>query len=565
MLRSWLPTWALQYQKSWLNGDLGAGLIVTIMLIPQSLAYAMLAGLPPQMGMYASIAPLLAYALLGSSMSLAVGPVAVVSLMTATALAPLASPGSPEYANLAILLALLSGIMLLLFGLLRLGALANLLSHPVIAGFINGSALLITIGQLKPLLGMEYSAQGGLAQLYAFVTHLHTVAPYTAAIGITALVCLWLARRLLKGTAARLAPMLVVVAGILWLALLRWDATAGVKIVGAVPAGLPSLHWALPQWGDVRALLLPALLLSLVGMVESISVARSLAHKKKQRIDANKELLGLGAANLASAISGGYPVTGGFARSVVNFSAGANTPLAGVISAVLMSLVLLGATSWFYYLPQAILAATIIIAVTGLLDFSALRMAWRFDRGDALAFVATLLGVLVLGVEEGIVLGVVLSLVTMVYRTSRPHVASLGLMPGTEHFRNTDRHPEAQPLPGTLILRVDENFYFGNASAIESCIQERLAQQGQIQHLVLVMSAVNRIDLTGLEMLEDLYHNLKTQGKQLHLTEVKGPVMDALGTQTLAHHIKDRIWLSTYAAYQALAARQPEPGSAVTV
>ncbi|MEQ1487061.1 MAG: sulfate permease [Methylotenera sp.] len=551
MLNKILPIWAKSYQKSWLSGDLIAGLIVTVMLIPQSLAYAMLAGLPPEVGIYASILPLIAYALFGSSMTLAVGPVAVVSLMTANALQGLAMQGTPEYVALAMLLALISGVMLVIFGLLRFGVLSNLLSHPVISGFITGSALLITIGQIKPLLGLSFKADGALHNLTGIVTHLSEANLTTAAIGISALLALWLSRTLLKGIIAKLSPMFVVIIATAVTAYYQLAQQAGVKIVGTVPAGLPSLHLAAPTATQLSSLWLPALLISLVGLVESVSVARSLAQKRKQRIDANKELLGLGAANVASALSGGYPVTGGFARSGVNFSAGANTPLAGVISAILMSIVLLGMTGWFYHLPQTVLAATIIIAVITLVDFSVLKHAWHFDRTDSFAFLATMIGVLILGVEEGIVLGVVLSLASMIFKTSQPHIAVVGRVAGTEHFRNVERH-QVETAPHLLALRIDENIYFGNAAVVELTIQEALQKQPLTSNLLLIMSAVNRIDYTGLEMLTDLQDDLKSRGIKLCLAEVKGPVLDALTHSALPLQLEQCIYLSTHEAFLAL-------------
>ncbi|MCD8514717.1 MAG: sulfate permease, partial [Burkholderiaceae bacterium] len=467
----WLPTWLSSYQRGQLPGDLTAGLIVTVMLIPQSLAYAMLAGLPPEVGLYASILPLLAYAALGSSMTLAVGPVAVASLMTASALQPLATPGSPEYVALAIALALLSGVMLLVFGFLRLGFLAQLLSHPVISGFITGSALLIAIGQTRHLLGLPAGGDHAIGQVWHLLTHLPQVEWVTASIGLGAVALLLLMRRLL-GThlLGKLAPMAVVILGTVAVAFWQLDQSAGVRIVGEVPAGLPMLGLSLPGWNATLALLLPALLISLVGFVESVSVAQSLALKRRQRIEPNKELLGLGAANVASALSGGYPVTGGFARSVVNFAAGAQTPLAGVISAALMAGVLLGLTGWFHYLPHAVLAATIVVAVLQLVDFQTLRQAWRYDRADALAFAATAAGVLLLGVEAGILAGVALSLGVLVWRSSRPHIAVIGRVPGTEHFRNVLRH-KVETRPGLLALRVDENLFFANAALVEQHIE----------------------------------------------------------------------------------------------
>lgn len=551
ILNSLIPQWARHYQKAWFGGDLTAGVIVTVMLIPQSLAYAMLAGLPPQVGIYASILPLIAYALLGSSMTLAVGPVAVVSLMTANALQLLSTQGTPEYTTLAMLLALISGVMLIVFGLLRLGVLSNLLSHPVISGFITGSALLITIGQIKPLLGLSFTADGALNTLVGTFSHIGQINTTTASIGLSSLLALWLGRTFLKGLVSKLAPMLVVVVATAVSAYYQLAEHAGVKVVGAVPAGLPALQWVTPTVTQLSNLWLPALLISLVGLVESVSVARSLAQKRKQRIDANKELLGLGAANLVSAFSGGYPVTGGFARSGVNFSAGAHTPLAGIISALLMSVVLLGLTGWFYHLPQTVLAATIIIAVMALVDFTVLKHAWHFDRADAVAFITTVLGVLILGVEQGILLGVVLSLATIIFKTSQPHIAQVGRVAGTEHFRNIERH-SVQTSPNLLALRIDENVYFGNAAVIELHIQEKLHSLPPVKNLLLIMSGVNHIDLTGLEMLMDLQDDLKLQSIQLSFAEIKGPVLDALRHSELPQRINQRIYLSTHEAFLAL-------------
>lgn len=550
-LTRWLPAWLAGYRREQLPGDLTAGLIVTVMLIPQSLAYALLAGLPPEVGLYASILPLLAYAALGSSMTLAVGPVAVASLMTASALQPLAAAGSPEYAALAVTLALLSGLMLLAFGLLRLGFLAHLLSHPVISGFITGSALLIAIGQARHLLGVSSGGGNAVEQLVSLVRALPDTRPVTAAIGLGAVAALVLARRTLgQRLAGKLAPMAVVVLATAATAFWQLDRSAGVRIVGEVPAGLPALGLTLPGWGETLALLVPALLISLVGFVESVSVAQSLALRRRERIQPDRELLGLGAANLASALSGGYPVTGGFARSVVNFSAGARTPLAGVVSAALMAVVLAALTGWFHYLPHAVLAATIVVAVWNLIDLQALREAWHYDRADALALLATAAGVLLLGVEAGILAGVALSLGVLVWRASRPHMAVIGRLPGTEHFRNVERH-DVETRPGLLALRVDENLFFANMPRVEERIAADLAADPSVQRVLLVCSGVNQIDTTALGVLSDLEARLAEQGIRLQLAEVKGPVMDRLRDTPLGQRLRNRVFLSTHEAFVA--------------
>jgi len=567
MFKKLLPDWLQQYQSAWLAGDVIAGAIVTIMLIPQSLAYAMLAGLPPQAGLYASLLPIFAYALFGSSMTLAVGPVAVASLMTATALAPLAIVGSVDYAALAVILALLSGVMLFVFGVLRLGFLAYFLSHPVISGFISGSAVVIAIGQLKYIFGIQIPRGGIITTLHGLIVGLPTLNVSTTLLGCGALVFLFFARSYLAAVlkriglsdksadlSAKFAPMLVVIIATLIVHLGQLNQQQLVSVVGSVPAGLPSLSVPAIQWHDIQALWLPALLISLVGFVESVSVAQSLALKRNQRITPNKELLGIGAANIASALSGGYPVTGGFARSVVNFTAGANTPAAGVVSAILMAVVVAVATSWFYYLPHAVLAATIIVAVIGLIDFKTLQQSWQYDRADAISLILTFFGVIFLGVEEGIVIGVVLSLAVVVWRSSRPHMAVVGRVPGTEHFRNIDRH-DVELANGLIALRIDESIYFANAQVLEDKIESLVAESTDTCAVLLIMSAVNQLDSTALGMLDELEKNLQAKGISLQFAEIKGPVLDRLHTTDLGQRMHDRIFLSTHQAFQQYTAK----------
>ena len=563
----WLPDWLRHYRPAWFAGDLTAGVIVTVMLIPQSLAYALLAGLPPEVGLYASILPIIAYALLGSSMTLAVGPVAVASLMTASALQPLAAAGSTEYVALAMQLSLLSGVMLLAFGALRLGFLAYFLSHPVISGFITGSAVLIAVVQLKHILGVKVAGSDVLQVLHGLATALPQTQPVTLAIGLASLLFLWAARRYMAraleyiGLGARtadllakLAPMVAVIASTAVVGLLRLDQSVGVSVVGAVPQGLPQPSLPMPSMGTLGQLWLPALLISLVGFVESVSVAQSLALKRQQRITPNRELLGLGAANVASALSGGYPVTGGFARSVVNFAAGAQTPLAGVISAVLMAVVIAALTGWFFYLPHAVLAATIIVAVTSLIDLDTLRHAWHYDRADALSLLATAGGVVLLGVEAGILLGVMLSLGTIVWRNTHPHIAVVGRLPGTQHFRNVERYA-VQTVPGLLAVRVDESLFFANATVVEDRIEALLARDASVRRVVLICSAINQIDATALGVLTQMERNLAARGIEFTLAEVKGPVMDRLQDTDFGRRMQGQVFLSTHEAFADVAQR----------
>lgn len=564
-LRHLLPRfdWARGYDGAALGDDLVAALIVTIMLIPQSLAYALLAGLPPEAGLYASILPLLAYALYGSSRALAVGPVAVVSLMTAAAVGEIAAAGSAGYLTAALVLALLSGLFLLLMGVFRLGFLANFLSHPVISGFMTASGLIIAASQLKHILGIHASGH----DLYALVLSLagdvaNSNGP-TLIVGAASLAFLWAARgalaALLKrlGVAPRIAQLTARAAPVAAVALTTWAAWAfglearGVAIVGDIPQGLPPFTMPVADADLWRLLLVPAILISIVGFVESVSVAQTLAAKRRQRIDPDRELLGLGTANIAAAFSGGFPVTGGLARSVVNFDAGARTPLAGVFTAGGILAATLFLTPWLYYLPKATLAATIIVAVLSLVDLGALRRAWAYSRSDFAAMAATILVTLGFGVEPGILAGVVLSIALHLYRSSRPHCAIVGQVPGTEHFRNVDRH-HVVTSDSVATLRVDESLYFANARFLEDRINRLVTEQPHIRHVVLMCPAVNEIDASALESLEAINHRLKDAGVSFHLSEVKGPVMDRLKRSSLLADLTGQVFLSQFAAMRTL-------------
>ncbi|MBK1872320.1 sulfate permease [Marinobacter sp. 1-3A] len=555
--------WAPKYGRSQATSDMVAAVIVTVMLIPQSLAYALLAGLPAHIGLYASILPLVLYALFGTSRTLSVGPVAVVSLMTAAALAPLAEAGSPEYVAGAILLAVMSGLMLTMMGILRLGFLANFLSHPVISGFITASGIVIAASQLKHILGVQASGQNLLTIGQSLVVSLGDTNLPTLLIGSGALLFLVFARKQLKpllirsGIGSRLADILTKTAPILailvttlvaWL--LQLD-TQGVRLVGAVPSGLPELTMPSMDWGLWQQLAVSALLISVVGFVESVSVGQTLAAKRRQRIDPDQELIGLGAANLGAGFSGGMPVTGGFSRSVVNFDAGAETPAAGAYAAVGIALATLFLTPAIAFLPQATLAATIIVAVATLIDLPALGRTWRYSRTDFGAMLATIVLTLVHSVEAGIIAGVVLSVGLFLYRTSRPHSAVVGRVPGTEHFRNVQRH-KVELCSKVTFLRVDESLYFANARFLEEAVMDLAAGEPELRDLVLVCPAVNLVDASALESLEAINERLKDAGVRLHLSEVKGPVMDRLKRTEFLSHLGGQVFLSTYEAWQAL-------------
>jgi len=558
--------WGARYDRATFVSDGIAALIVTLMLIPQSLAYALLAGLPPEVGLYASVAPLLLYAVFGTSRALAVGPAAVTSLMTAAAIGQHAAAGSPAYWTAAITLAFLSGAMLLAMGLLRLGFLANFLSHPVISGFITASALLITASQLKTLMGVTADGHSLLELLWALAHQVPNTHVLTLAVGIAATAFLFWVRKGLKpllvrmGIAAKAADVITkagpvvaiaVTTGLAWA--LGWQAQ-GMKIVGTIPQGLPPLtlpSWDLALW---RELAVPALLISVVGFVESVSVAQTLAARRRQRIEPDQELVALGASNLSAAFTGGLPVTGGFSRSVVNFDAGAQTPAAGVYTAIGILLATLVLTPALYYLPQATLAATIIVAVLSLVDFGVLRRTWAYSKPDFVAVAATLGATLALGVETGLVVGVAVSLALYLFRTSRPHIATVGRVPGTEHFRNLLRH-DVQVDPEILSLRVDESLYFANARALEDKINDAVAEQPALRHVILQCSAINDIDASALESLEAIEHRLSDAGIALHLSEVKGPVMDRLQNTDFLGTLSGRVFLTHH---QAVAALSPE-------
>ena len=566
MIKTYFPitTWARTYSRATLEADLVAALIVTIMLIPQSLAYALLAGLPAEVGLYASIAPLVIYTILGTSRTLAVGPVAVASLMTAAAVGEIAAKGTPEYLGAAIALAFLSGLMLLVMGMLRMGFIASFLSHPVISGFITASGILIAASQIKHLLGIGANGKTLPDIARSLAMHIAEINLPTVAIGVTATAFLFWSRKGLqpllraRGLSPRLAqlgtrtaPVIAVAVTILltWgLGLENW----GVRVVGDVPAGLPVPALPPLDAGLWVQLAVPALLISIVGYVESISVAQTLAAKRRQRIDPDQELVALGGANIGAALSGGFPVTGGFARSVVNFDAGAETPAAGAFTAIGMALATLTLTPALYYLPQATLAATIVVAVLTLVDLSALRRTLSYSRGDGAAMLATIVVTLIGGVETGIGAGVGLSIALHLWRTSRPHVAILGQVPGTEHFRNIARH-RVTTVPEILSIRIDESLYFPNARFLEDLIYDCVAADPALRHVVLNCPAINFIDSSALEALEAVNQQLKDAGVCLHLSEVKGPVMDRLTRSDLITHLTGRIFLTQCDALNALA------------
>lgn len=548
-----------RYNRAAFQSDCIAAVVVTLLLVPQSLAYASLAGLSPEIGLYASILPLLLYAAFGTSRVLAVGPVAVVSLMTATAIGGLATPESDQYGQIALTLALLSGLFLLIMSTLRLGFLANFLSHPVIAGFITASALIIAISQIPSLLGITASSSNFFTAIHALGANLSQINPITSLIGLGSVAFLLTARRwglsLLAtlglssntaGTVAKAAPAFCVAVAALMVGTYDLD-QLGVRVVGTVPQGLPPL--TMPSWDPSlwQQIAVSALLISVVGFVESVSVGQTLAARRRERITPNRELVALGSANLGAAFTGGLPVTGGFARSVVNFDAGAQTKMAGVFTALGILLTSVAFTPALYYIPQAVLSATIIVAVLSLVDLRILQKTWRYSRYDFVSALTTIVATLALGIETGLLAGVVISLALFLLKTSRPHIAEVGLVPGTEHFRNVLRHAVVT-IPQLVTLRVDESLYFANARALEDRVNDLVASRPEMKHLVLLCSAINDIDASALESLAAINQRLGDSGLKLHLTEIKGPVMDRLRKASFLDELSGKVYLSQYQA-----------------
>ncbi|HSJ23718.1 MAG TPA: solute carrier family 26 protein [Longimicrobiales bacterium] len=524
-LERWIPAagWLRRYSRQDVAGDLAAGVTVAVMLVPQGMAYAMLAGLPPVVGLYASTVPLVLYALFGSSRQLAVGPVAIVSLLTLSGVSQLAEPGSADFVALAAMLALMTGVIQLGLGLVRAGFLTNFLSHAVISGFTSAAAIVIGLSQLKHLLGIDLaSSHSVFGLLWGALRRLGEANVYTVAIGMASIAVLVVSRRL----APRFpAPLLVVAAG----ALATWGLRLherGVSIVGDVPGGLPG--FSLPAGGPelMLALLPTALTISFVGFMESVAVAKSIAAREKYRIDADQELKGLGLANLGTAVFSGFPVTGGFSRSAVNYQAGARTGLASIITAGLVTVTLLAFTGLFHYLPGAVLAAIVMVAVYGLIDVKEAVHLFQLKKVDGWTLVLTFSATLLVGIEQGILIGAAFSLLVFVWRSAYPHVARLGWLGRERVFRNVLRYPEVELVPGVVILRVDASLYFANMAFLENWLRSAVAEQEEVRTIILDFSGVNDMDAVAVETLEALMTDFRHQGVALHIAAMKGPVRD---------------------------------------
>ena len=562
---SWLPAlvWARVYRLKHLRNDAIAAVVVAVMLIPQALGLALVAGVPAHAGLYAAISGLTIYALFGSSRTLSVGPVAILSLMTAAALSRLPLDTPEEYAAAALTLSFMTGAILLLAGIFRLGFVSNFIPRPVLVAFVTASALLIALSQTGLLFAVPVSGSNAMELFTSLIANLAGTHLLTLALGLGAIAFLVICRarltrlfimmgmrRAVARSLSRAGPIALAALAILlsWLFDLE---QAGVEVLGEIPSGLPA--FTIPDFSPslLASLFLSALPLAIVCYVESISVAQALAVRRRQTIEPNQELTGLGAANLVTSFSGGMPVAGGFSRSLVNFEAGAATPAAGFYAAVIIMLVLLFLTPVLYWLPKVCLAAVIVVAVYALLDFSILKKSWRHSRGEFFAVAITLVVTLTLGAEAGIGAGVLTAVLMHLYKTSRPHVAVVGRVPGTEHFRNV-KHYQVETSENLLTLRIDEALYFPNTRYLESLVFRLVAERPGLKHVVLMCPAVNDIDLSALETLENINDVLADSGISLHLSEVKVPIMKNLEGTHFFTRLSGGTYLSQNQAFEDL-------------
>ncbi len=556
------------YRRQDFPHDLVAGLVVGVITVPQAIAYAFLAGLPPQAGLYASLVPVVLYALLGSSRHLTVGPVAVAALMVAAAVARYGPEHGQSPLAISTVLCLEAGVFLWLLRILQMGGLVNLLSHPVITGFVNAAALLIIISQLPALTGIPAgSAADPLRELVDLGTRITQLNLPTLLVGVGSLFGLWLIRRygvyavrLFQPDAApdhpiaRAGPMFVTLAAVAAVSLFALDQNAGVAVVGAVPSGLPALtlppmNWAL--WLDVAP---ASAMIAVVSYVESYSIGTTLATRERTRVNSHQELIALGAANVGAAFTGAYPVAGSFSRSGVNFQAGARSQVSALICTAIVILTLLFLTPLFERLPHAALAAIVMVSVIGIVDVASLRRHWRVHREDSITELATILTVLVFGVETGLLTGVSLSVMFFVRTSSRPHVALVGRIGDSEHFRSARRH-NVEQFAHVAPIRIDENVFFGNANQIENKIMKIVQRRPGTRHVLLVCSAVNLIDVSGLEMLYRVNQNLTAMGIKLHLSEIKGPVMERIDATDFISQLGGSLFFTTDQAMRDLAER----------
>jgi sulfate permease, SulP family len=550
MLSQFFPL--LGYLKSYkyplFSADAIAGIITAILLVPQGIAYAILAGLPPQHGLYASILPPIVYAILGSSQVLSVGPVSIAAIMVASALA------APEIAILhnplqaSLLLALESGLCMLFMAICRMGVLVNFISHPVLSGFTSGAALLIIASQLPELMGLK-KPTCRLDDISCYQAYISGYSITTLCLGLAALAFLILLGHpityflkkarinpVISTGISKCGPLLVIILSTIVVKHFNWAVEQHIAIVGNVPSGLPKLSANFFDLVTAQVLLPYAVFISLIAYVESVAIAKVAANIRGEKIRPNQELVALGFANIAAACSGGMPVAGGFSRTMVSIAAGARTQMTMLVAAFILLVAVAYLTPWFTYIPKATLAAIILVAIWPLIHLKEIISTWRYDSGDGVSELITLLGVLMLGVEKGIVLGIILTIANHIRKSSRPHIAIVGRVPNTEHYRNIKRH-SVETWQNLLLLRVDGDISFTNINYIEDYFFAELQQRPTIKHIVLIFTSINDIDTTALEALENINKTLQVAGKTLNIAEAKGPVLDKLAKTDFLRHL----------------------------
>ncbi|MGB0521867.1 MAG: SulP family inorganic anion transporter [Flammeovirgaceae bacterium] len=552
-MKKYLPilTWLPQYKKSQLSGDLMAGLTVGVMLIPQGMAYAMIAGLPPVYGLYAAMVPQVIYAIFGTSRQLAVGPVAMDSLLVAAGVSTMAAVGSENYITLAIMLAFLMGLIQLIFGIVRLGFLVNFLSKPVISGFTAAAALIIGLNQLKHLIGVDISRSNFVFNIVAeAIARFSEINVWAVVLGIVGIILIKTTKRINRAIPGALVVVVLSILAVRFGGLANY----GVKIVGEVPTGVPAFTWPNFDLATIQDLFPIATTLALIAFMEAISVAKAIQskHKGEYQLDANQELIALGLSNIVGSLFSSYPTTGGFSRSAVNDQAGAKTNLAALVSATLIGLTLLFLTPLFYHLPKTVLASIIMVAVFGLIDFKYPRFLWKNMSQDFFMFAATFLITLLVGIKEGIIAGVIISLLIMIYRSAKPHMAVLGHLPGTSDYRNVERFEEIQERPDVLAIRYDAQLYFANTQHFIDSIKCHIQRKGsELRLVVMHCGSMSYIDATAFQALSELVEELAKQGIQVYFSGLIGPVRDFFKKSRFVNVVgHDNFFLDVYSAIQ---------------
>lgn len=551
-------TWLPNYKRSYLNGDISAGLIVGVMLIPQGMSYAMIAGLPPVYGLYAALVPQLAYSIFGTSRQLSVGPVALDSLLVAAGLSGIAVLGSENYISLSITLAFLMGAILVLFGIFRLGLLVNFLSKPVISGFTTAVAIIITVNQLKYFAGIEVPRNLNVLQVFKSVfSAIDEINWITFIVGGLAVLTLKFINKLHK-----LIPsaLIVVLAGTLFSFFFDFEKMGG-QIVGDVPGGLPNLSAPNIQLEQVVELLPIAFSLAVIAFMEAVSVAKIMhdRHRGDYEIDNNQEMLAIGLGNIFGSFFGSYSTTGGFGRTAVNDLSGAKTNLSAIIAAAVVAVTLLFFTPLFYYLPNAVLGAIIVVAVLGLVDLNYPVYLWKTKKQDFLMLLVTFLCTVLVGVMEGITAGVIISLVLLIYRTTVPHFAVLGRLPETKDYRNIERFNEIEILEDVLVLRHDAQLYFANVNHFIESVKREVYKKGDcLKLLVLHCGSISSIDATALHEVEILILDLNNQGVEVAFSGMIGPVRDFLHKSGFIDEVgRDKFFVDVESAIQFLRKGRP--------